>query len=217
MKQILSLCLIPLVLFGEEILMNQPLDIVHAGDPVLRMQARELAPEEILSPEIQSLIEEMKVTMRTAPGVGLAAPQIGKSVQLVVIEDIYIDRFTPEQLKERNRFHVPFHVLINPRLYIEENSNHLEFFEGCLSVPQFLGVVPRAESVRVECLNEHAEPIVIQASGWYARILQHEIDHLNGTLYFDRAILSTLMTEDNYKKCWKDKSVQEAKDQLTKR
>lgn len=209
MNRILYLFLIPFVLFA-----NEPLDIVLAGDPVLRIRARELLPEEILSPEIQKLIEDMKVTMRAAPGVGLAAPQIGKPIRLVVVEDIYMDWFTPEQLKERGRFHVPFHAIINPILTIEENSNQLEFFEGCLSIPHFLGVVPRAEAVRVECLNERAEPVVIQAKGWYARILQHEIDHLDGTLYLDRAILSTLVTEDNYKKFWKDKTIQEVKDCL---
>jgi peptide deformylase len=72
-----------------------------------------------------------------------------------------------------------------------------------------MGIVPRAKSVRVECLNEKAEPVVIQATGWYARILQHETDHLNSTLYIDRALLPTLMTEQNYVKLWKQKSTKE--------
>jgi peptide deformylase len=185
------------------------LDITEIGDPILRRPARELSPAEILSPEIQELIEEMKATMRAAPGVGLAAPQIGKSIQLVVIEDMNHSHLTPEQLIERQRFPVPLHVLINPRISIEETTDVVEFFEGCLSIPVLLGVVPRAESVRVEYLNEHAQPVVIHAKGWYARILQHEIDHLGGTLFIDRAILPTLMTTDNYMKLWQGKSVKE--------
>ncbi|MBI5273722.1 MAG: peptide deformylase [Chlamydiales bacterium] len=182
------------------------LDIVRAGDPILRQVARELLIEEISSPEIQSLIEDMKATMRAAPGVGLAAPQIGKSIQLIVIEDMDHSHLTREQLLERDRSLVPFHVIINPRLYIEDTST-TKFFEGCLSIPEFMGIVPRASAVRVECLNELGEPIVIQAKGWYARILQHEIDHLNATLYIDRTILPTLMTEENYSKQWKGKSI----------
>lgn len=185
------------------------LDIVKVGDSVLRKPARELSTDEILSSEVQKLIEMMKATMRAAPGVGLAAPQIGKSIQLVVVEDVDQSHLTFQQLAERNRFPVPFHVIINPRIYIEEGSSKSEFLEGCLSTPAFLGVVSRADSVRVECLNERAEPVVIHAKGWYARILQHEIDHLQGTLYIDRAILPTLMTEENYVKLWKEKSVQE--------
>jgi peptide deformylase len=176
----------------------EKLNIVQIGDPLLRQVARELSVQEILSPEIQELITMMKATMRAAPGVGLAAPQIGKSIQLAVIEDVNHDHLTPEQLSERNRYPVPFHVIINPRLYIEETTETQEFHEGCLSVPEFLGVVPRAESVRVECLNEKGEPIVIQANGWYARILQHEIDHLNGALYIDKVKLPTLTTAQNY-------------------
>ncbi len=187
----------------------QKLDIVQVGHPVLRQIARKLSVEEILSPEIQNLIETMKATMRAAPGVGLAAPQIGKSIQLAVIEDIDHSHLNAQQLAERNRHPVPFHVIINPRIYIEESTNKVEFFEGCLSVPEFVGVVPRAESIRVECLNERGEPVVIQAKGWYARILQHEIDHLNGTLYIDKAQLPTVMTAENYVKFYKDKSVKE--------
>ena len=187
----------------------QKLDIVQVGHPVLRQVARELSVEEIVSPEIQELIETMKATMRAAPGVGLAAPQIGKPLQLAVIEDMDHSHLNAEQLAVRDRSLVPFHVIINPRLYIEESTDNTEFFEGCLSVPEFIGIVPRAKSVRVECLNERGEPVVIQAKGWYARILQHEIDHLNSTLYIDKAQLPTLMTTENYVKLYKDKSVQE--------
>src|SRR5205823_3008175 len=94
----------------------------------------------------------------------------------------YHTHSTPEQIRERERVAVPFHVIINPVLHIEGESR-AEFFEGCLSVPELIGVVPRAKKVRVTCLNERAQPITIHATGWYARILQHEIDHLQGTLF----------------------------------
>jgi peptide deformylase len=161
------------------------LPIVQMGDPVLRTPARALSKEEILSPEIQQLIEQMKATMRAAPGVGLAAPQIGLPFQLIVIEDMDHTHLTAAQLLERDRQKVPFHVVINPQIYLE-GEEMATFVEGCLSVPHSLGSVPRASSVRVECLNERGEPVVIEARGWYARILQHEIDHINATLFLDR-------------------------------
>jgi len=143
----------------------------------------------------------MVVSMREAPGVGLAAPQIGKPIQLAVIEDMDQSHLTADEIAERDRRPVPLHVVINPKLTIEE-ADPASFFEGCLSVPSFLGVVPRAKAVRVDCLNERAEPVVIRAKGWHARILQHEIDHLNGTLFIDRALKETLMTDENYIRLW---------------
>lgn len=184
------------------------LKIVQAGETVLREKARDLTVDEILSPNIQKLIQDMKETMRQAPGVGLAAPQIGESLQIAVIEDMDQSNLSPKQIEERERYPVPFHVIINPKLTIEE-SDTAAFFEGCLSVPQLVAVVPRAKAVRVDCLNEKGEPVTIQAKGWYARILQHEIDHLNGTLYIDRAYLPTLMPQDSYINLWRNKSIQE--------
>lgn len=194
---------------------NGQIDIVQVGESVLRQKATELSVDEILSSEIQDLIEKMKAAMRAAPGVGLAAPQIGRPIQLAVIEDVSHSHLTPQQLAERDRHPVPFHVIINPRIYVEKDSRNVEFFEGCLSIVGFVGAVSRATSVRVECLNERAEPVIIYAKGWYARILQHEIDHLNGVLYIDRVILPTLMTEENYVKLWKGKSVKEIQSGLT--
>lgn len=192
----------------------QTLEIRQIGDHVLRQPARELTLEEILSDEIQQLIEKMALAMRTAPGVGVAAPQIGKALQLIVIEDINHSHLTKEQLIERERKPVAFHVLINPKLTIIEHTEKKEFFEGCLSVPGLFGIVPRAESVIVECLNERAEPVVINARGWYARILQHEIDHLNGTLYIDKAYLTSLVNEDHYDTLIKTKTMQEIRKEM---
>ncbi len=189
------------------------LDLVHSGDPVLRKKARALTHAEILSPEIQDLIQDMKAAMRAAPGVGLAAPQIGKPIQLAVIEDMEHSFLTPEQLAELDRRQVPFHVVINPTLIVEE-SDTASFFEGCLSIPGYLGIVPRAKAVRVECLNEKGEPVIIRAKGWHARILQHEIDHLNGTLYLDKVFKETVMTQENYDRLWKGKSIKEICEEL---
>jgi peptide deformylase len=191
------------------------LKITQAGEPVLRAPARPLSLEEIGSGEIQRLIEAMKETMRDAPGVGLAAPQVGYSLRLAVIEDRpeYTRDASPQQLSERERKAVLFHVIINPQLSLVANRE-VEFFEGCLSVTGFMAIVPRAKKVRVECLNEAAEPRIIEASGWYARILQHEIDHMQGTLYTDRMLARSWTTVENYQRYWKEKAIAEVKQQL---
>src|SRR5579863_8890345 len=176
---------------------------------VLRRRCRELTPEEIVSAPIQELIGSMFETMRGAPGVGLAAPQIGMPLQLAVIEDRqeYIDKLAPEHTAARERSAVAPHVIVNPRLTLEDDK--VEFFEGCLSLPGFTAIVPRALSVRVDCLNERAEPVTIRARGWYARILQHEIDHLHGTLYIDRMLPRSFANRENFESRWKDASADE--------
>jgi peptide deformylase len=181
------------------------LKIIQVGDPLLRQKTRELSKEEILSPSIQQLIQLMKKTMDDAPGVGLAAPQIGESLQLIVIEDKqeFTQGLTEEQIKQRERSPVPFHVIINPKIILD-NTESVEFYEGCLSSEGFVGIVPRARKVTVECLNEQAMPVTIHASGWYARILQHEIDHLHGTLCIDRTKMQSLTTFENYIRYWKN-------------
>jgi peptide deformylase len=174
------------------------LKIIQTGDPVLRKVARLLSLDEIRSEWTTRLIEEMRDTMRSAPGVGLAAPQIGESIQLAVIEDRidYTNDVSSEELAKRQRSPVDFHVIINPKISIIGDAT-VDFFEGCLSVEGFVAKVPRAINARVECLNERAEPIIINAHGWYARILQHEIDHLNGTLYIDRMETRSFSTVEN--------------------
>ena len=181
------------------------LKLFQCGEPVLRQNARELSVDDILSEEMQGLIQWMHETLRDAPGVGLAAPQIGESIQLAVIEDLpeYSRNLSPEQIAERERRVIPFHVIINPVLTPIGDAD-VEFFEGCLSLTGFTAVVPRYRSVHVDCLDENATPRSIDATGWYARILQHEIDHLNGTLYVDRMYTRTFMSLENYTKRWKD-------------
>lgn len=186
------------------------MDIVQIGEKVLREPARPLSKEEILSDKMQEFIQSLIFTMRKAPGVGLAAPQVGIPLQIIVLEDKpeYHSYLTPEQLTERDRKVLPLSVIINPILTIEE-AEVAEFFEGCLSVPELIGIVPRAKAVRVEGFNERAEPIVIKATGWHARILQHEVDHLNGIIYTDLAEQRTLMTQDNFRKLWKQTPIAE--------
>lgn len=188
------------------------LKIVSAGESVLRQPARLLDPSEIHSAAIQDLIAHMRETLRDAPGVGLAAPQVGQSLQLAIIEDLaeYHANLTTAQLAERERVLVPFHIIINPVLHLV-SPPEIEFFEGCLSVPGFTAVVARSCRVQVECLDHTATPRVIDASGWYARILQHEIDHLNGTLYLDRMDSRTFCTVENHARYWKAKSVVDVK------
>ncbi len=181
------------------------LKIVQAGDPVLRQMGRALTAEEIAFPAIQDLIVLMRDTMRDAPGVGLAAPQIGLAIQLAVIEDQpeYTQGIAPEVLARRERAAVPFMVLINPRI-VEYSAETAEFFEGCLSVAGFSALVKRARRVTVEYLDENAQACRIEAAGWFARILQHEIDHLHGRLYIDRMETRSFATIDNLSRHWKD-------------
>jgi peptide deformylase len=192
------------------------LKIRQVGEGVLRQRSRPLTLEEIQGQYVRDLIESMRDTMRDAPGVGLAAPQIGIPVQLVIIEDPpeAIQKLSPKEAAEKERRPVPFQVLINPVMTIPEGAT-VDFFEGCLSLAGYTAIVPRAAKVRVDGLNEHAEPVKIDATGWYARILQHEIDHLNGILYIDRMNPRSFATLDNHLRIWKDKSVDEVKQALS--
>src|SRR6185437_14723067 len=182
------------------------LKIAQVGEAVLRQRARQLGIDEIRSRETQQLIEWMRETMYDAPGVGLAAPQVGLGLQLAVIEDKpeYLKGVPEAALKQRERKPVPFHVIVNPKITLQGAAD-VEFFEGCLSLVAFTAVVPRARQVKVECLDHNGKPKVIEASGWYARILQHEIDHLQGTVYIDRMCPRTFMSMENYSRYWKDK------------
>lgn len=188
-----------------------PLPIVEVGNPVLRDAARALSPEQIRSREIRHLIEEMRATMHEAPGVGLAAPQVGRSIQLAVIEDRaqYHKDITPEQLAAKERQLVPFHVLINPKV-VWQSGETREFFEGCLSLPGYTAIVSRSHSVKVTYLDEEGNSRSVDARGWYARILQHEIDHLQGRLYIDRMETRSFSSLDNFSEFWKNQSPAEA-------
>ena len=193
------------------------LPIVEVGNPVLRRVARALSHKEIRASEIQNLIAQMREAMHDAPGVGLAAPQVGHSIQLAVIEDReqYHKDIAPEQLTAKERRPVPFHVLINPKV-IWQSEETREFFEGCLSLPGYTAIVQRARSVKVECLDEKGNSRSIEATGWYARILQHEIDHLQGRLYIDRMETRSFSSLDNFSEFWKSATPAEVLKQIKK-
>jgi len=185
------------------------LKIVQAGEPVLRQAAQPLSAEQAGLAETQHLIQWMRDTMRDAPGVGLAAPQVGLPIQLAVIEDRpeYSKDIPPQRLAERERRSIDFHVLINPRI-VAQSEEQIEFFEGCLSLAGFSALVKRSRAVAVEFRDEQYNPKRIEASGWYARILQHEIDHLCGRLYIDCMEPRSFMSLENLNRYWKDLPVE---------
>jgi peptide deformylase len=187
--------------------------IASVGEPVLRVEASPLTPEEIRSQRIRDLIEHMRETLSDAPGIGLAAPQVGEPLQLAIIEDKaeYHANLAKADLEERERRPVPFHVLINPRIQLL-SPPETSFFEGCLSLPGFMALVPRAHRVLVEALDHLGHPARIEATGWYARILQHEIDHLCGTLYIDRMWGRSFSSLENYNRHWKSKTAAELRE-----
>lgn len=186
------------------------LDLLQLGSPILRTPAKPLSAEEIRSAPVREIIAAMRERI-SAGGVGLAAPQLGVSIQLAVIEDRCRNPLNlgPERFREQERVPIPFHVIINP-IVIGYEEPELAFFEACLSVRDHLAVVPRSRSIEVECIDEAGSLRRIHATGWYARILQHEIDHLNGVLYVDRMKSRTFMTKEMYQRFWAERSVQEA-------
>ncbi|MEV6901243.1 peptide deformylase [Amycolatopsis sp. NPDC051372] len=183
-------------------LLAQPLPwpIVQAGDPVLRTAA---APYEgqLGDAALAGLIEGMKETMHAAPGVGLAAPQIGLPVRLAVVEDYERPNTPPEVLAVRGIGPLPFRVVVNPR-YTALGSERVAFFEGCLSVNGWQAVVARPLRVRLEAQDETGAAVDEEFAGWPARIVQHETDHLGGVLYLDRAELRSLSTHQSVAQRW---------------
>ena len=150
--------------------------IVRLGHPALRALARAVPPEGIGSPELQRLIDDLIETMRDAHGVGLAAPQVGEELQIFVYEsgghaDAAAD--------------IPLHVVINPMISPHERELVYDW-EGCLSIPDLRGMVPRHPAVRVRGLDREGQPLDFIARGFEARIVQHEFDHLNGVVFLDR-------------------------------
>ena len=145
------------------------LEIKKYPDEVLKKKA---LPVERVDDSLQGLIDDMIETMYAAPGVGLAAPQVGVSKRLIVI-----DVSTREEK-------YPLIVLVNPQII--EADGFVEFEEGCLSVPEYIAVITRAERTVVKGLDRKGAPVEIEGTGLLARALQHEIDHLDGVLFIDR-------------------------------
>jgi peptide deformylase len=153
------------------------LKVARIGHPVLRTPAEPLTKRAFRDPLIQKLIDDMRETLYEYEGVGLAAPQVHEGLQLAVIEIPGSD--------ERARSEVPFMVLANP--VVTPLGDELESgWEGCLSVPDLRGIVPRHKRVRLEALDRQGKPYSLEAQDFFARVLQHECDHLDGRVYLDR-------------------------------
>lgn len=155
--------------------------IVNLPDPILRRKAK---PVTKFDKDLQTLIDDMIETMREAPGVGLAAPQVNISQQLAVVE--YAEHEEQEDEDAESTKPKKLYVLINPEI-IKSSEEKVTGVEGCLSIPGLIGDVERHQSIHVKALNRHGRPVKLKTEGWLARIFQHEIDHLNGVLFTDRA------------------------------
>src|SRR5438093_12183146 len=171
------------------------LKVARLGHPVLRQVAKPVPRDEFGSPEIQRLIDDMVETMREYDGAGLAANQVHTLKQIAVIEVLENERY-PDAPQ------VPLTVVINP--VVTPLSEELEEgWEGCLSVPDMRGLVPRHTAVRLQCLDREGRPLDLIAKDFFARVIQHETDHLNGFVYLDRMRdLSTLTHIAEWNKHW---------------
>ncbi|MFF4750945.1 peptide deformylase [Streptomyces sp. NPDC002514] len=189
----------PLAERVEELLADGgPLPIVAAGDPVLRRPAERFEGQ-LEQALLDRFVEALRATMHAAPGVGLAAPQVGVGLRIAVVED---PAPVPDEVRlARGRVPQPFRVLVNPS-YTPVGAGRAAFFEGCLSVPGWQAVVARHAEVRLRGEDEHGRAIDEVFTGWPARIVQHETDHLDGTLYLDRAELRSLSSQTAMAERW---------------
>jgi peptide deformylase len=166
------------------------LKVCRLGHPVLRMESQRVSAEMLASPAIQTLIDNMMETMVEYYGVGLAAPQIHESLQIAVIES------------HGGRGEIPMTVIVNPEVTVLDQEL-IEDWEGCLSIPDFRGRVPRWRKLRVDALDRRGKKIQITAEGFFARVIQHEFDHLMGKVYLDRMPdLKTLTHLQEFQRYW---------------
>jgi peptide deformylase len=188
--------------------------IVQAGTPVLRKPAALVTSDRFGSRELKSLVATMIEVMRAAPGVGLAAPQIGVGLKVLVLEDRedLMARLSPDDRAARGRVPFPVTAICNPELR-KIGEARATFFEGCLSVGGYMALVERHLEVEVLGYDELGEPVRIRTSGWPARILQHEVDHLNGKLYVDR-MLSRSFCSNEEAIHWVGRPVSEVREAL---
>ena len=172
--------------------------ILTIGNPLLRRVARDLEPGEIHSPALRHLLDDMVETMHHAEGIGIAAPQVGESVQAAIIEiDAESARYPGQE---------PFglRVFLNPRVTVLD-AEEQGFWEGCLSVPNLRGFVERPRRVRVDYLDVDAHERTIEVEGFLATVFQHELDHLKGVLYVDRIRdMTKLATIEDYLRYWRE-------------
>ena len=170
------------------------LKVARMGHPVLRKRTEPLDPAEIGTPRIQRLIDDMFETMHDSQGIGLAGPQVHESIRLFVAGvDDPDGGMSPV-------------VVINPEI-TPIGSAMEEDWEGCLSIPDIRGRVPRAAKIRVRALDRDGRPLALTADGFPARVIQHEVDHLDGVLFFDRmSSFESITFLEEYSRYWADKS-----------
>lgn len=168
--------------------------VCQVGDPVLRSHAAAVDPSAITGPEIQQVINTMVKVMRKLECVGLSAPQIGVPLRILALEypQKMLEESSPRSREIRGLSAQPLRIFVNPQLRVLDGQTAL-FQEACESISGFSAAVPRFRSVEVSGLNEKGEAVTWQASGWPARILQHEMDHLDGVLYIDRMDCKTFI------------------------
>jgi peptide deformylase len=188
--------------------------IVQVGATVLRHRAVDVPPELLGTPALARLAEVMVQVMRDAPGVGLAAPQIGVPLRIFVAEDPAerLATIPAEALAARARTALPLLTLVNPKVSAASQDQAV-FFEGCLSVRGYGALVPRAAEVDVTGVDASGRPISLHLAGWPARIMQHEMDHLDGALYVDRMISRSFACEDELAR-WSARGAAEAFQEL---
>ena len=180
--------------------------IVQLGHPALRQPALPFNGQ-LNSSELTALINMMRRVMHAAPGVGLAAPQLGIPLQIAVLEDHFED---PELSDVRERHPLPFFTAINPA-YTPLGEDTAEFFEGCLSFNGYQGVVPRHRAVSLHYTDDGGASVRRNFEGWQARIVQHETDHLQGTVYVDKVLTRSLCSNAEYLRRWASPSIDEAR------
>lgn len=156
-------------------------EIVTVPDPILRRKAQKVTR---FDEKLQTLIDDMVETMRQAPGVGLAAPQVGVLEQVIVVE--YYENEEDEEREDAENAPKRLYVVVNPEI-TRTSAETVSGPEGCLSIPGYMGEVERFQAITVKGQNRHGQPITLKLKDWTARIFQHEIDHLNGILFTDRA------------------------------
>jgi len=172
------------------------LNIARLGHPKIRNGAEPVSEKELLSQERQKFIDDLVETMREANGVGIAAPQVHVSQQIIAIE------VSPENPRYPNQAAVPLTILINPKIIQHEDETE-DGWEGCLSVPDLRGQVPRWTWVKVAGLDRHGHAVEFEAQKFFARVIQHEVDHLNGKVFLDRLPdLHTLTHLREYEQYW---------------
>ena len=177
------------------------LRVSRMGHPVLRQPANAIDPAQIGHSDLQRLVDDMIDTMVDYEGIGLAAPQVFQSLRLIVLG-------VPDAEPEDEQA-IPLTVLLNPE-FTSMSEESASGWEGCLSIPEIRGVVPRSTSVAVSAFDREGEAIEFTAHDFFARVLQHEVDHLNGVLFLDRMEgLDTLTFLDEYQRYWIEESEEE--------